>query len=199
MKDIFKTIKAASQGLFKEKGSKFLAFSHPVTSEDDIKEHIDTYKKQYYDARHASYAYRLGSDGDIYRFNDDGEPSGTAGKPIHGQLLSFDLTNVLVVVVRYFGGTKLGVSGLISAYKTAAKDALENAEIIEETVTRKSTLSFDYPLMNDVMRLINEENLEIVMQNFELQCEIIVAIRLSEFDQKIARLKQLYGLKVEVD
>ena len=129
--DTYKTIASTSEGIYKEKGSKFLAFAIPVVSEAEIKEHIDKIKKEYYDARHHCYAYILGADKATYRINDDGEPSGTAGRPIHGQLLSKDLTNTLVVVVRYFGGIKLGVSGLITAYKAATKDALDNAVVIE--------------------------------------------------------------------
>ncbi|MFC0875991.1 IMPACT family protein [Saccharicrinis sp. FJH2] len=197
IKDTFRTIATHSEGLYKEKGSKFIAHAHPVDSEDEIKELIEQYRKTFYDARHVCYAYRLGPQGEQYRQNDDGEPSGTAGKPIYGQLLSFDLTNVLVVVIRYFGGIKLGISGLINAYKSSAQDALTQAEIEECIVTAPYRLMFEYPLMNDVMRLLKEENPEIKNQVFELTCTIDIAIRLSEEEQVISRMQQLYGLKIE--
>ncbi|MFB6340496.1 IMPACT family protein [Saccharicrinis sp. FJH62] len=197
IKDTFRTIATHSEGLYKEKGSKFIAHAHPVDSENEIKELIEQYRKTFYDARHVCYAYRLGPEGEQYRHNDDGEPSGTAGKPIYGQLLSFDITDVLIVVIRYFGGIKLGVSGLINAYKLAAQDALAQAEIKECIVTVLYRLMFEYPLMNDVMRLLKEENPEIKTQVFELACTIDIAIRLSEEVKVISRMQQLYGLKIE--
>jgi uncharacterized YigZ family protein len=179
LNDTYKTIKAPCEGIYKEKGSKFLAFAFPVTSETEIKNHVDSIKKGYYDARHHCYAYILGPDKATYRANDDGEPSGTAGRPIHGQLLSKDITNTLVIVVRYFGGIKLGVSGLINAYKTATKDALDNAEVVEKTVNEIYRVEFEYPLMNDVMRLLKDEGLEQFNQRFEMNCSLDFAVRKS--------------------
>ena len=179
LNDTYKTIKAPCEGIYKEKGSKFLAFAFPITSETEIKNHVDSIKKEYYDARHHCYAYILGPDKATYRANDDGEPSGTAGRPIHGQLLSKDITNTLVIVVRYFGGIKLGVSGLINAYKTATKDALDNAEVVEKTVNEIYRVEFEYPLMNDVMRLLKDEGLEQFNQRFEMNCSLDFAVRKS--------------------
>lgn len=179
LNDTYKTIKAPCEGIYKEKGSKFLAFAFPVTSETEIKNHVNSIKKEYYDARHHCYAYILGPDKATYRANDDGEPSGTAGRPIHGQLLSKDITNTLVIVVRYFGGIKLGVSGLINAYKTATKDALDNAEVVEKTVNEIYRVEFEYPLMNDVMRLLKDEGLEQFNQRFEINCSLDFAVRKS--------------------
>lgn len=177
--DTYLTIAAPSEGLYKEKGSKFLAFAYPVVNEEEIKTHVERIRKEYFDARHHCYAYILGAHKDAYRINDDGEPSGTAGKPIHGQLLSTNLTNVLVVVVRYFGGIKLGVSGLINAYKTAARDALDQATVIEKTIDLCYRVHFEYPLMNDVMRILKEYNVAPRNQKFELDCELDFSIRQS--------------------
>lgn len=178
--DTYKTIESVSAGIYKEKGSKFLAFAIPVRTETEAKSHLERIRKEYFDARHHCYAYILGFDKAAYRLNDDGEPSGTAGRPIHGQLLSKDLTNTLVVVVRYFGGVKLGVSGLLNAYKTAAKDALDNAVIVEKTVNEIFNLRFEYPLMNDVMRVLKDENLSQFNQNFELSCSLDFSVRRSQ-------------------
>lgn len=178
--DTYKTITSPAEGIYKEKGSKFLAFAIPVVSEAEVKENVERLKKEYYDARHHCYAYILGHDKAVYRANDDGEPSGTAGRPIHGQLLSKDITNTLVVVVRYFGGIKLGVSGLITAYKAATKDALDNAEIIEKTVNEVYRVEFEYPLMNDVMRLLKDENLDQFNQRFEMNCSLDFSVRKSK-------------------
>lgn len=178
--DTYKTITSPAEGIYKEKGSKFLAFAIPVVSEAEVKENVERLKKEYYDARHHCYAYILGHDKAVYRANDDGEPSGTAGRPIHGQLLSKDITNTLVVVVRYFGGIKLGVSGLITAYKAATKDALDNAEIIEKTVNEVYRVKFEYPLMNDVMRLLKDENLDQFNQRFEMNCSLDFSVRKSK-------------------
>ena len=178
--DTYKTITSPAEGIYKEKGSKFLAFAIPVVSETEVKENVERLKKEYYDARHHCYAYILGHDKAVYRANDDGEPSGTAGRPIHGQLLSKDITNTLVVVVRYFGGIKLGVSGLITAYKAATKDALDNAEIIEKTVNEIYRVEFEYPLMNDVMRLLKDENLDQFNQRFEMNCSLDFSVRKSK-------------------
>ncbi len=156
-----------------------MAFAFPVTTETEVKSHLDSLRKQYYDARHHCYAYILSPDKAAYRINDDGEPSSTAGRPIYGQLQSYDLTNILIVVVRYFGGVKLGVPGLINAYRTAAKDAIENAVIIEKNITEVYNLRFDYSAMNSVMKILKDENLPQSNQNFELECSLDFAVRQS--------------------
>lgn len=180
LSDTYKTIAAPSEGLYKEKGSKFLAFAYPVQTESKIKEHLESLRKQYYDARHHCYAYVLGPRQEVYRANDDGEPSATAGRPIHGQILSQGLTDVLVVVVRYFGGTKLGTSGLINAYKTATLDALQQAEVIEKIVMQRYRIRFPYEQMNQVMRIVKDLQLQVVEQQSDLQCVLVLAVRLSE-------------------
>lgn len=193
--DSYKTIQATSKGIYKEKGSKFIAYAFPVTCEEDIKNEIAILKKEYYDARHHCYAYMLGADKNDFRSNDDGEPSSTAGKPILGQILSSELTNILIVVVRYFGGTKLGVSGLIRAYKTAALDAISNAEIIEKTVNDIYDINFDYLVMNDVMRIIKEEQPLQIDQDFNLTCRITLSIRQSEVEKIIERFSKIDSVK----
>lgn len=190
--DTYKTIELESSGLYKEKGSKFIALAYPVKSESEVKEIIDQLKKKYYDARHHCYAYILGFDKSAWRVNDDGEPSGTAGKPIHGQLLSFDLTNTLVVVIRYFGGTKLGVSGLINAYKQAARDALQNATILEKTINEVYKLSFPFESMNDVMKIVKDFGLQIVDSNYDSNAYIVYKIRLNDAQKVIAKIKTSY-------
>jgi len=195
--DSYKTIEDTSEGIYKEKGSKFIAYAFPVSSEEDIKEQIDKLKKEYYDARHHCYAYMLGADKKNFRANDDGEPSSTAGKPILGQILSFDLTNILIVVVRYFGGTKLGVSGLIHAYKTAAQETISNASIIEKTVNDIYDIHFDYLVMNDVMRIIKEDQPLQIDQDFNLTCKITLSIRQSEVEKIIERFKKIDSVKAE--
>lgn len=193
--DTYKTIAKISEGLYKEKGSKFLAYAIPVVSEEEIKEHISQLKKEFYDARHHCYAYMLGADKLEYRANDDGEPSSTAGKPILGQILSQDLTNILIVVIRYFGGTKLGVSGLINAYKTAALSAISNAEILEKTVNDIYDIHFDYLVMNDVMRIIKEEQPLQIDQDFNLTCKITLSIRQSECEKIIEKFEKIESVK----
>ncbi|MEQ9376355.1 MAG: YigZ family protein [Imperialibacter sp.] len=168
----FQSIRTTSEGFYKEKGSKFLAFAFPVRTEDDIKHRLDDLRKQYYDARHHCYAYILGNKSDKYRANDDGEPNHSAGDPILGQIRSKDLTNTLVVVARYFGGTKLSVSGLITAYKTAAKEALDAAEVIETTIKDEVLIDFAYEQTSDVMRLAKEFGLEIEGQTFQETCSL---------------------------
>jgi uncharacterized YigZ family protein len=175
--DTYKTIKCPSQGLYKEKGSKFIALAFPVLNEEDIKKILLDLRKEYHDARHHCYAYIMGFKGEHWRANDDGEPSSTAGKPIYGQLLSRNLTNTLVVVIRYFGGTKLGVSGLINAYKLSASDALDNAEIISKTVTNIYKISFAYQAMNDVMKIVKDEDLRVFNQQFDTSCFMEVGVR----------------------
>ena len=168
----FKTIKAPSEGIYKEKGSKFIAFAIPTNSELQFKEGLSRIKKEYHDAGHHCYGFSIGPEGKLYRYSDDGEPNNSAGKPIYGQLLSFGVTNVTIIVIRYFGGTKLGVGGLITAYKEAAKDALNNAVIIEKEITESLTIDFKYESMNAIMGLVKSFDLEIVEQRFELDCMI---------------------------
>lgn len=196
--DTFKTIQQESQGLYTEKGSKFIALAFPVKTEEEIKTHLAAIKKTYYDARHHCYAYILGADKLTYRINDDGEPSGTAGRPIYGQLLSKDITNTLVVVVRYFGGTKLGVPGLINAYRSATIDALENNQIIEKTVDEYYKVSFDYLDMNKVMQILKSEYVTITNQDYDERQIISFFIRRREADKVVSALKKIEGAKVEV-
>ena len=180
--DRYRSIEAPSTGVYKDNGSKFLAFAFPVETEDQAKEHIAALRKEYFDARHHCYAYRLGLDGATWRANDDGEPSSTAGRPILGQLLSAELSDILVVVVRYFGGVKLGVPGLIKAYKTATAEAIAAARIVEKTACATCRIGFDYTRMNDVMRIVKEWNLQILSQQFENDCEITVRVGLAKVD-----------------
>lgn len=195
--DTYKTISQESEGLYKEKGSKFITYAYPVSTEEEIKEHIAKLKKEYYDARHHCYAYMLGADKKNFRANDDGEPSSTAGKPILGQILSNDLTNILIVVVRYFGGTKLGASGLIHAYKTAAADAISNAEILDKTVNDIYDIHFDYLVMNDIMKIIKDDQPEQLGQDFNLTCKITLSIRQSEVDRLIQKFEKITSVKAE--
>lgn len=178
--DCYLSISEPSSGIYKDKGSKFLAFAYPVRCETEIKDIISRIKKEYYDARHHCYAYRLGYKGDIWRFNDDGEPSSTAGKPIYGQLLSNRLSDILIVVVRYFGGIKLGVPGLIKAYKSAAQDAIAQAQIIEKTATENITFRFYYENMNPVMKILKDMNAEIIRQDFDNECIMEIGVRLRD-------------------
>jgi uncharacterized YigZ family protein len=175
--DTYKTLSLPCQDVYKEKGSKFIGLAYPVVTEDEVKEILKSVKKEYFDATHHCYAYQLGFDKSVSRMNDDGEPSGTAGRPIFGQIQSLDLTQVLVVVVRYYGGTKLGVSGLIHAYKTTARAALDRGLIIEKTVKEYYQVQFPYEQMNEVMHLIKEHQAEIVMANYQTDCELEFAIR----------------------
>ena len=194
--DNYKTITSKSEGFYKEKGSKFISFAIPVTTEAEVKEFLEQTKREFHDARHVCFAYILGFDKSAYRMNDDGEPSGTGGRPIYGQLLSFDLTNTLVAVVRYFGGTKLGVSGLINAYKTAAKDALNNAEIVTLKITDVYEIIYTYPLMNDVMRIMKDENIEQISSSFGLECTITFQVP-KNFSIKIyEKFSRLENLKI---
>lgn len=192
--DEYRTIQAKSEGLYKEKGSKFIALAFPVIDEIEIKVILQELRKSYYDARHHCYAYRLEPDKKKFRSNDDGEPSGSAGKPILGQLHSFDLTNTLIVVIRYFGGTKLGVSGLINAYRTAARDAIENTTILTKTERKVYKIKFDYIRLNNVMKIIKDEKPEILFQEFEMDCQMTLSIRISEADKLIGKLKKVETL-----
>lgn len=195
--DTYKTIAGPSEGIYREKGSKFIALAFPVETEAEVKEKLAEIQKQYFDARHHCYSYILGPNKDAYRLNDNGEPSGTAGRPIHGQLLSKDLTNTLVIVVRYFGGIKLGVSGLINAYKTAAKDALDAATIIEKTVDEAYKVSFDYSVMNSVMQLLKDPYVSILGQGYEDRYLISFKIRRREADRIVTALKKINTVTVE--
>lgn len=195
--DLYKTIDFPSdEVLLKEKNSKFFGYAFPVTSEEEVKEILDRLRKEHFSARHWCYAYQIGTEKIQYRANDDGEPNNSAGMPIYGQIQSFEVTNVLVVVVRYFGGVKLGVGGLISAYKTAAQMALENATIVEKTINKHFVISFGYPHMNKVMRIIKEKNLQIVSQKMEMDCEIEISIRKKNVQNLLDTFESLYELKL---
>jgi len=196
--DTYKTLKEASKEiLFKEKNSKFFGYAFPVSSEEEIKKHIEHLKKEHFSARHWCYAYQIGIEKTHYRANDDGEPNNSAGMPIYGQIQSFEVTNVLIVVVRYFGGVKLGVGGLISAYKTAAQMALEESEIIEKTIDKHFALSFNYAHMNKVMRIIKEKNLSIVSQKMEMDCEIIIGTRKKNVQNLLDTFENLYEVQLK--
>lgn len=196
MEDTYKTISKTSEGLFKDKGSKFISYAFPVESEDEIRNIVLTIKKEHHSARHHCYAWRLGYEKLVFRANDDGEPSSTAGKPILGQIQSYDLTNILIVVVRYFGGTLLGVSGLINAYRNAAQDAILQAEIIEKLVEKQLLIEFDYGVMNEVMKIFKDEKLPQNEPKFDLRCQIKTQIRLSELNRIEDGLKKIEGLKI---
>ena len=189
--DVYKTIEEEGEAIYTEKRSKFLSFAIPVTTLDEVKEQLEYYQKKYFDARHVCYAYRLGERGDQERANDNGEPSGTAGKPILGQIHSKELTNVLVVVVRYFGGVKLGPSGLIVAYRAAACEALEAVEHIEKTINGEIVLRFSYPLLNEVLRIVKEEEPKVVEQLFDNDCMIRLSMRLSRLPRLVERYEKL--------
>jgi len=193
--DKYRTIRAAATGLYKEKGSRFISAAFPVSDEKEIKPIIEGIRKEHHEARHHCYAYLLGLKEDIWRANDDGEPSGTAGRPILGQIKSFGLTNVLIVVSRHFGGTLLGVSGLINAYKSAAYSALSAAEIIDHIVEESYEITYPYGAMNDVMKIIKEEDAGQAEHSFDLECRIRVSFRLSSREKIIARFSRIEGLK----
>lgn len=194
--DTFKTIKETSKGLFTEKKSKFISFAIPVENIEEIKSEIEKYRKEYYDARHVCWAYMLGADRQNFRANDDGEPSGTAGKPILGQINSNELTNILIVVIRYFGGIKLGTSGLIVSYKESAIEAIRNAEIIEKTVDIDIQFQFEYPFMNDVMKIVKDMEPTILDQSYDMDCTMTLRIRQSLSEQLISRLKKVESLRI---
>ncbi|MCR5778990.1 MAG: YigZ family protein [Bacteroidaceae bacterium] len=197
MTDSFLTISSPSEGIYTEKRSKFLAFAFPVSTVDEIKELVEAHQKKYYDARHVCYAYMLGHERKDFRANDNGEPSGTAGKPILGQINSNELTDILIIVVRYFGGVKLGTSGLIQAYKAAAAEAIAAATIIEKTVDEHITVAFEYPLMNQVMRVVKEEESAILAQQFDNDCQMTLAIRASLMPRLRERLSKIEGATVK--
>jgi uncharacterized YigZ family protein len=195
--DSYKTIQNPSEGLYKEKGSKFLSFAYPISTEEEVKSLIANAKKKYFDARHHCYAYAIGSKREITKSSDDREPSGTAGKPILGQILSFDVTNVLIIVVRYFGGTLLGTGGLVHAYRTAAADAFQNAKIIEKTVNVQIKINFEYRVLNDVLKIIKEENVEQLEHNYDLQSTILLSVRKNISERIVERLNKLETLTIE--
>ena len=198
IKDTYKTIDFPSEEiLFKEKNSKFFGYAFPVKTEEEVKSHIEELKKKHYNARHWCYAYQIGTEKIIFRASDDGEPNNSAGMPIYGQIQSFELTNILVVIVRYFGGTKLGVGGLISAYKTAAQMSLEVSSIIEKTINTHFIISFDYKNMNKVMRIIKEKNLLIISQKMEMSCEIEIACRKKEANMVFETFDSLFEIDIK--
>ena len=195
--DEYLTIEKPAEGLYKEKGSKFKAHIFHVTSEDEVRDILTRLKKEFHNARHHCYAYQLGIEERAYRVNDDGEPSGTAGKPIYGQILSNDLTNVLIVVTRYFGGTKLGVSGLINAYRSTARDAIENAIIITKTINEQYSIVFTYPEINTVMRIVKEEDVQVISQEFDLTCKMQLAVRRRNREKFEQRFEMLHNVRLE--
>ncbi|HLS11684.1 MAG TPA: YigZ family protein [Flavobacteriaceae bacterium] len=198
IRDTYRTItKPSPETLYREKGSRFLGFAFPVTNEDQIKEHLDALKKEHHSARHWCYAWQLGKGYEHYRANDDGEPSNSAGMPIYGQIQAFDLTNVLVVSVRYFGGTKLGVGGLIQAYKTSAQLALEASNIVERTIDVPFRLKFDYPEMDIVMRTIKDKDLKIIDQNLGLDAEIDIAVRKKDAEKIFQLFESIYKVEIK--
>ena len=199
IEDTYKTIAAPAEGLYTEKRSKFIAIALPVRTVDEVKTWLDTYQKKYYDARHVCYAYMLGPERKDFRANDNGEPSGTAGKPILGQINSNGLTDILVIVVRYFGGIKLGTSGLIVAYRAAAAEAISAATVVEKTVDEEVTFLFEYPMMNDVMRIVKEEGLAIVSQGYDTDCSMTLRIRRSLMPRLRQRLEKVETLRLAED
>ena len=193
--DSYKTIKSLSEGYYTEKRSRFLSFAIPVRTADEVKEYVQEYRKKYYDSRHVCWAYMLGTERDTFRSNDDGEPSSTAGKPILGQINSNELTDILIIVVRYYGGIELGTSGLIVAYRTAAAEAIAAAGIEERTIDVEMTVIFEYPFLNGIMRIVKEEQPEVVSQKFEMTCEMTLRIRknLSErLKERILKVETAY-------
>lgn len=196
MDDTYRTIRDLSEGYYTEKRSRFLSFALPVRTPDEVKTQLDIYRKKYYDARHVCWAYMLGPDRTTFRANDDGEPSSTAGKPILGQINSNNLTDILIIVVRYFGGIELGTSGLIVAYRTAAAEAIAAARIEERTVDETITITFEYPHLNSVMRIVKEDKPEVLTQSFELTCEMTLRIRQSRMDALKSRLLKVDSLRI---
>ena len=197
-KDTYKTInKATKSVLFKDKNSKFFGYAYPIISEDDVKLRIKQLKKEHHSARHWCYAYQIGTESIIYRANDDGEPNNSAGLPIYGQIQSFEVTNLLIVVVRYFGGVKLGVSGLVNAYKTTAQLTLKASKILEKTINVDFLISFDYKNMNTVMRIIKENNLNITNQKLELDCQITISVRKKEANNVFEIFNKLFEIDIK--
>lgn len=197
MTDQYKTINSPSEGLFKDKGSKFLAFAYPFEEDDELKKYLEPLRKEHFKAVHFCYAYRLGIDKNNFRINDNGEPSGSAGRPILNVLLSKEITNILVIVVRYWGGTLLGVPGLINAYKSATEEAIISAEIIEKTVNEVYRITFAYVQMNDVMKVVNDFNLKIRNQHLDNQCIMEIEFRRNITSQVLGRLDKIKEITVE--
>jgi len=198
LKDTYKSIsKASEEVLFKDKNSKFFGYAFPITSEEEAKVHIEELKKKHHQARHWCYAWQIGKEVHQFRANDDGEPSNTAGMPIYGQIQSFDVTNILIVVVRHYGGIKLGVSGLINAYKTTAQMALENSKIVKRTIDEVFVIKFDYPEMNLVMRVIKEHNLKLIEQKLELNCEIHISVRKKIAKEIFQKFEAIYKVEIK--
>jgi uncharacterized YigZ family protein len=197
-KDTYKTINEAPDSvLFKDKNSKFYGYAYPVFNEDDVKTHLEALKKEHHSARHWCYAYQIGTETTTYRANDDGEPNNSAGMPIYGQIQSFDVTNILIVVVRYFGGVKLGVGGLINAYKTTAQLSLEASKILEKTINIDYLITFDYKNMNKVMRVIKERNLNITNQKLELDCQITISVRKKDSKAVFEKFNHLFEIEIK--
>ena len=197
-KDTYKTIlKPSEEVLFKEKGSKFLGYAFPVSTEEEVKEHLDNLRKQHHSARHWCYAWQMGLHYEHYRANDDGEPSNSAGMPIYGQLQAFEVTNILVVIVRYFGGTKLGVGGLVQAYKTAAQMALEASQIVEKTIDEEFIINFEYPEMNTVMRIIKDEDIKVIDQKMALSCEFKISVRKKDAAKVFEIFRNTYKVSIK--
>jgi len=198
LKDTYKCIsKASEEVLFKDKNSKFFGYAYPITSEEEAKVHIEDLKKKHHQARHWCYAWQIGKEVHQFRANDDGEPSNTAGMPIYGQIQSFDVTNILIVVVRHYGGIKLGVSGLINAYKTTAQMALKNSKVVKRTIDEVFVIKFDYPEMNLVMRVIKEHNLKIIEQKLELDCEIHISVRKKLSEEIFKKFESIYKVEIK--
>ena len=197
IRDSYKSIASESRGLFKDNGSRFIAHAYPVETEEEVKEIVAALKKEYYDARHHVYAYRLGYLGDKFRANDDGEPSGSSGRPVLGQIDSNELSDILVVVVRYFGGIKLGIPGLIRAYKTATADAIANAEIVEKIACKRYKVHFGYMGMNSVMKVFKDMGLDQKNQQFDMECSMETSVRLSQVDTFLERIQDVEGCRVE--
>lgn len=197
-KDTYKTIELAPEPvLFKDRNSKFFGYAFPVLNEEEVKQNIDLLKREHHSARHWCYAYQLGTENITYRANDDGEPNNSAGLPIYGQIQSFEVTNILIVVVRYFGGTKLGVGGLINAYKTAAQMILEQADIVEKTINADFLIHFDYKNMNTVMRIIKEKKLNIINQKLEMDCQITISVRKKEANSIFKIFDNLFEINIK--
>lgn len=199
MQDTYLTIEAPGEGIYKEKMSRFLSFAVPVVSVDEALAYVELYRKEYYDARHVCWAYMIGADRKCFRSNDNGEPSGTAGKPILGQINSANLTDILIVVVRYFGGIKLGTGGLIVAYRTAASEAIAACNIVERLIEDCVKIHFEYPLMNEVMRIVKEEQAAVVAQSFEMDCEMTLRLRRMAMPRLRERLENLRGVAILPD
>jgi len=196
--DTYKTILKTSEGFFKDRGSKFYAYAFVVKNDDEIQKCRSGIRKKHHDARHHVYAYRIGAEKDKFYSSDDGEPANSSGPPILGQIRSADLTNILIIVVRYFGGTKLGIPGLINAYKTAALDSINNSKIIKKTIGKEISLSFNYPLMNNIMRILKDDDIEILNQEFTESCKIDIKIRKSKYEQIINKFGLFKDLIINI-